>query len=223
MLPRHYGGPLHSMHDTHRGSKIGIVVGAILGSLSLVGIIILLVVLLKPRQARVEVEAFGWEYNIGIAELCTNVYSDWYLPVGARLLYVTDEVYDYEEVVVGYDCYEVWDDYYEEYVEYTEPVVDYAPIYEPYYTYELDEWRTTRYVTTMGTDKSPYWGTSKLSPGEKEHEYWEYYSVTVRDVDTSDVSTYDISHSDWLAMQLGETYDVSITVGGHLSLNNQKK
>lgn len=75
-------------------------VGALLALLVVCGGIFFF---LDNRQESMRVDGFAWERSIEVEELRTVTEEDWEVPAGGRVLSESREVYEYEEVIVGYE------------------------------------------------------------------------------------------------------------------------
>lgn len=82
-------------------------------------------------------------------------------------------------------------------------------VYDWWYTYEYDEWQTTRYVDTQGGDTEPYWGEVILYTKEREGVRSETYKITGINQKDKNV-TYKLSYEDWLSINIDTTVKLKI-------------
>lgn len=99
--------------------------------------IFLFVRLTTPKNVTLSVEDIGWERRIIINELRMFEEEDWVLPPEAKLVWTSEEIYEYEDVIDHYEWVEVYvyDDDYDDYDDY-----DYYDDYDEddYYDYDYD-------------------------------------------------------------------------------------
>lgn len=141
-------------------------------------------------------------------------------------VYVGDDIsYEYEENGNGtLDRIEVKTPKYETHY-YTEtelqevPVYRYEDVYDWYYYYEYDRWRTSRYVETSGTyEETPEWGEVILANREREGSKSEKYTVTGISGKDKEIS-FTLSYEDYKKVHIGDELTIKVnTVTGHATL-----
>ncbi len=96
---------------------------------------------------------------------------------------------------------------------YQEPVYRSEPVYDTYYTYEIERWKYARNVVTSGTDKEPYYGELNLASNERQQNTVENYTVTVYVKETEKTETFTVDYATWQRLDTGKTYVVKISAG----------
>ena len=181
-----------------------IIISAIIAGVAL--LIIILVAIFSNKKVEFEVTQLSWEYIIDI-ERCTTVEeSDWVVPIGGRVLYTRREFHHYETYEERYYDYDEDEYYYEEYEE---------PVYAIKYYYEIERWRHYREVSTLGTDKNPYWGEYRLDDYERVGDLIEIYYVYGIDKNGNPCD-YEINRAAWSSLNVGEQVNGEVNVFGEL-------
>jgi hypothetical protein len=92
------------------------------------------------------------------------------------------------------------------------------PVYDWYYSYTIDRWRTERWLITGGTEQNPYWepipvtfnNTNVLGNEREGDEHKEVYTVHVVD-DDGRIHLDDEPQAVWQAVVVGEEGRGAIT------------
>ena len=221
--------------------------GILIGSLILIGMvpIVLLLVFLVPKTRSGTVIEMRWERSVEIEEYRTVVEADWYVPYGGRELHREwaicgyDEVFDhwetYYEPVEVFDHYEevvTWDlnddgeyeqviDYEPVYVtsyeEYEEAVYVDVPVYDWWYTYEIERWVHQSDKVTAGGDKEPYWAEYECGRWEREGMRSEKYFISIVDEDGK-THEYKLSFDEWMSLEEGDSVTLKTYATGNAEL-----
>ena len=96
---------------------------------------------------------------------------------------------------------------------YQEPVYRSEPVYDTYYTYEIERWKYARSVVTTGNDKEPYYGELNLASNERKQNTVEKYSITGYVKEDEEVKTYSVSYEFWSQIEAGRTIIVKVSAG----------
>lgn len=73
------------------------------GGLAFIGLIIVLFLVLMPKNDVLNVVGVSWERTINIEELRTVKEDDWSVPSGGRVLYTKEEIHHYDKVIDHYE------------------------------------------------------------------------------------------------------------------------
>ena len=93
---------------------------------------------------------------------------------------------------------------------YQEPVYDQVPIYDTYYTYEIDKWVPDRTERAAGRDQNPFWPEVPLGEGERAGPRTESYQITFLTAD-GERHTLDFGLEEWLSFEPGGSYKLKIS------------
>ncbi len=96
---------------------------------------------------------------------------------------------------------------------YQEPVYRSEPVYDTYYTYEIERWKYARSVVTTGNDKEPYYGELNLASNERKQNTVEKYSITGYVKEDEEIKTYSVSYEFWSQIEAGRTIIVKVSAG----------
>ena len=210
-----------------------------------IALIVGLVFLFLPKNKTGTIVDMSWERRIEIEEYCTVQESDWYIPAGGREIhrewmisgyyeeidhwetyYETVEVFDHWEEVVSWRLnddgeYEEIIDYEAVYTtsleEYEEPVYVDIPIYDWYYTYEIERWLHQSYKTTSGLNKSPYWSDYQPTEYEREGRRLETYKIIIIDENGKE-HEYKLQESQWQTLDIGQDVQLKTYITGNAEL-----
>ena len=98
------------------------------------------------------------------------------------------------------------------------------PVYDTWYTYEIERWELDRSPKSSGNDHLAKWPDYQLSNREREGLTSERYVVNLKVIDgESDFTTltYETSESDWNSMLLGDQFIAKVRKSGTVvSLSN---
>ncbi len=96
------------------------------------------------------------------------------------------------------------------------------PVYDYWYTYEIDRWNEVRSPESSGTTKNVSWPEYNLSYNERVGDESESYTVHLKPIVESKFSQleYDLGFSEWNKMNLGDVYIARVRKSGTVvSLN----
>jgi hypothetical protein len=96
---------------------------------------------------------------------------------------------------------------------YKDPVYRKEPIYQPWYTYEIDKWVLDRTETASGTDHDAYWPEYTLAENERIGERVENYEVHFIDPE-GEVYTDTFKYEQWLTYDEQEKFTAEIDFFG---------
>lgn len=209
-------------------------------------IIALFVWIFTPKIKTGVITDITWKRTIDIEKYTTVIESDWSVPYGGRVLYHSEEIYmwveefdhyetysewvevfdHYEEVVIGYEydengnMYEVVDYepvYREELQTWEEPVYVDVPIYQTWYTYEIERWLHERYETAEGHGTNPYWPEFQLRENEREGRQKEIYAIIVCN-DKGKENKYTLTKDEWSRLTIGQEVKLKTYINGSAKL-----
>ena len=175
------------------------VFGVICFVLATIVIVVVLILCLSPKEYNIRVKDKYWEFHVNFETLETYYEDGWSVPFGATVYEIVEEVYDYEEILLGYDI----DGY---------PIYQYEPIYEPYYYYTIDRWTVTRTEVTSGSfEEQPYYASTGCFTGERLGSMYEYYKVggTVN----RDYKEFNCPIELWTTLELTKPYKIVVQLG----------
>ena len=185
-----YQGPSRNFDWLHRILKYAVIAGlaAVIGFL-------IWFFFLKTTEVKAVVNRVEWTRTIFVDRYTTVREENWSIPSGGREVSHTQKVSGYRQVKVGTDhksrqvengtreyvCgYEdLGNGFFEDRIcseqlyrteYYDEDIFESVPIYDTWYTYDIDRWQFYRTVITSGTNQTnpaPYWGNPALNCAEQ--------------------------------------------------------
>lgn len=208
-------------------------------------------------EVTAQVAEFEWNRTIHIQEYRTVREGDWSVPSGGRQISTEQRVHHHRQVfdhyetktrrvVTGYEnvacgsemvdngngtfssqtkyCSEA------QYGEETYEVAVYRsePVYQTWYTYDIDRWVESRNVPTSGerrNDPQPHWGEFSLNCNgvteigcERESSREEHYLVIFSWEDDEETKTHraEVDRADWDAYQYDTEYTLELNHVGQL-------
>lgn len=190
-----------------------------------------------PRNINIVPDNKAWERSIEVEAYRTVDESDWIMPSGGRLKYITQDIYSYDQVVdyykpvikqvpdgtyiSGYSThYEdlgngysvktrdpIYSTKYKTVTE-MEPVYKSVPVYKDKYHYEIERWVFDRYEKTSDGDE-PYWKELSLKTDEREGTRSEKY--TIKTTIKEKIKSYSTSFDIWNSIKVGKQINVTIS------------
>lgn len=89
---------------------------------------------------------------------------------------------------------------------YEEPIYRDEPVYQTFYTYEIDKWIVDRTLSEAGLHAEPFWPNVTLAEGEREGERTESYSIVFVSTDDGETYTLEFPYSEWISYEPGVEY-----------------
>ncbi len=153
---------------------------------AIVLLLIVLFLLLRPRDTTVTVIGHEWAREIRTEKFIPVIEEDWSVPSGAKVVQSFRDIHHYDQVLVGYETKyrevekpagtkrvkvgvrDLGNGYFEDIYEtqtvyktvresYQEPVYKSVPVYATKYRYEIYRWKPDKVYRTSGRDTSPQW------------------------------------------------------------------
>ncbi len=197
--------------------------------------------LFHTRKVDTRVSRYHWSRRIDI-EVYAQVHEEgWSLPAGAYNVDSESRVREYREITETrtrtrtihhpQTCYrDLGNGAVEEYdcghdsteTEEYQVVVGEEPIYDTWYSYDIDKWVYQRSVEAAGDDQAPYWPTYVLADeghqrlgAERVGRRSESYEVFLETVETNskgehDIFTYHATLDEFLRFKTGEIYTIQV-------------
>lgn len=195
--------PVPPADDAGQKSKIKplAIVGAAILAVACIAIVAFII--FGGRDVTANIEGFEWQREIDIEAFRTVTEEDWSVPAGGRILSEREEKHHDEEVLDHVEVSEevcgqidLGDGFFEDKIcTVEEPVYRQEPVYQPFYTYEIDKWIVVRTAQDGGSDHSPFWPRADLTDGEREGKRSESYSIIFKDSDR-EVRTFTVDDLD---------------------------
>lgn len=90
------------------------------------------------------------------------------------------------------------------------------PVYDYWYTYEIEEWDEVRSPESAGVDQNPVWPDYKLKSKERVGNEKESYTVLLDPIEESKWGrlSYNLEFSKWSNLKLGEIYIAKVRKSG---------
>lgn len=90
------------------------------------------------------------------------------------------------------------------------------PVYDYWYTYEIDEWSEVRSPQSSGSDKNPSWPDYKLKKKERVGDEIEQYTVYLDPLEETKwgILSYELGFSEWNNMKVGDIYVARVRKSG---------
>ena len=97
------------------------------------------------------------------------------------------------------------------------------PVYDTWYTYEIDRWVVTQTNTSSGNDQNPFWPEYSYKNNEREGNKSGEYIVLLKNNDPNakyKTLTYSLSESEWKKISVGDEFQAKVrnTSGEVISL-----
>jgi hypothetical protein len=177
------------------------IVGAAILAAACIAIVAFLII--GGKDVTASVDGFEWQRAIDIEAFRTVTEEDWSVPTGGRILSEREEKHHDEQVLDHVEVREevcgqidLGDGFIEDKMcTIEEEVFRQEPVYQPYYTYEIDKWIVVRTAQDGGSDHSPMWPRADLTDGEREGERSETYTIIFKDSE-GEVRAYTIENID---------------------------
>jgi hypothetical protein len=96
--------------------------------------------------------------------------------------------------------------YYDE--SYQEPIYRKEPIYDVWYTYQIEKWVFDRKPSATGLNKTPYWPTYSLAKNEKKATQTEEYFVHLAEEDGTN-QQIKLPMSAWQMVTTGQAFTLT--------------
>lgn len=166
------------------------------------------------KAEEIRVEDHLWETEIVYQKLIQKEGSGFELPEGAVLLYETEEIVDYDNVITGTKSVPVQKmreteqgtEFYVETVE--EPVYSVTPVYKTKYHYRQEEWYIMPFIKNKGTGLLPAYGRVNFDDNEKvlsrETRYYLLLSDYEEPVEVGKETFYSLEDGDIVTIGNGE-------------------
>lgn len=205
---------------------------------AIVAIIIGIFAFLAPKDINIIPDEKTWERSIEVEIYKTVEESDWIMPSGGRLKYISRDIYSYDPVIdyykpvtkqvpdgtyiSGYTTH--YEDLGNGYIVQTkdpiystkyktvtemEPVYKSVPVYKDKYHYDIERWVFDRYEKTSDGNE-PYWKELNLAYNEREGTRSEKYNIIIIDKKGKQKS-YSTSFDIWKSLSIGNSIKVTIS------------
>lgn len=90
------------------------------------------------------------------------------------------------------------------------------PVYDTWYTYEIDRWEVIRTARSSGNDQDPYWPDTDIRRMQREGAKDETYTVHLKVLEDNrfDRLTYETSFNQWSAYKMGDHFTAKVKTNG---------
>ena len=95
------------------------------------------------------------------------------------------------------------------------PVYESVPVYDTFYTYEIDKWTLSRTERVTGADQGAYWPETSLGEFEREGERYENY-VAVFTSANGETYRLDLPYQRWASLGIERRYDLDVNAFGEV-------
>lgn len=217
----------------------GIAVGLIV-----LGVGTLIFLTYKTYEVNVKVAKMTWQRSINIEHYKTLTKEDWDVPSDGRIIDNENRIRRYKDVLVGYESKtrqvrvqtgtrrvrtgsrDLGNGYFEDTYSdvpvyenrtetYQSPVYEKQPVYDTWYTYEVDRWVVVDTKTTGGADREVYWPDIKVQgDNEREGQRSQTYIVHFKSVD--DVWEHKLNYDTWSRYRTGSDHVIVVNYWGTL-------
>lgn len=177
------------------------------------------------RDETATVEGFEWQRAIDVEVFRTVTEEDWSVPSGGRILSERQEKHHDEDILDHVNTrqevcgqIDLGDGFFEDKIcTIEEPVYRQEPVYQPFYTYEIDKWIVIRTLQDSGRDHSPFWPRADLADGEREGNRSESYTIVFKDSD-GEIYTYSIDDlGEWEKFESNQGVVLKLNALGRIS------
>jgi hypothetical protein len=185
-----------------------------------IGFILIFFVLRKDAPSTVE--GFEWERTVDVEAYRTVTEEDWEVPTGGRILSERQEVHHEEQIL---DRVETREEvcgkidqgnglFTDKICVSEEEIYRSEPVYQPFYTYEIDKWIVIRTLQDGARDHSPFWPRADLEEGEREGERYETYTVIFKDSEGK-ILKHEVNLQEWQTFEVNQEVTLKLNpLGG---------
>lgn len=140
----------------------------------------------KSRQVSEQVQTGSRDYVCGSRDLGNGYFED---------ITCSDPIYETQYRTETYE----------------DPIYNAVPVYDTYYTYEIDKWVVVRTEESAGDHNEPFWPPLNLQNDEREGARTELYRIVF---ETGDGQQYpmELPYDQWIGFERGREY--SLTLNG---------
>jgi hypothetical protein len=221
-----------------------IIGGVLLGLILLCALIFAGIAIFSGKDVDASVSGFQWNRSINVEAYQTVTEEDWSVPSDGRTIDQRQEIHHYDtildhyetrqreiQVQVGEETYvcgqrdlgngffediKCTDPIYETQIEeYEEAVNREEPVYETFYTYEIDKWLVVRSESESGRDHNAQWPQLNLAETEREGTQSESYIIFFVNNDDEEYSL-ELPFSEWQDYEMGQNVLLKLDVFGNL-------
>ena len=218
------GRPAPPTEAAGQKSKVGplVIIGGVILVLACIGILAFLI--FGGKDVTSTVEGFEWRRAIDIEAFRTVTEEGWDLPAGAIILSERQEKHHDEEVLDHVEVsqevcgqIDLGNGNFEDKICTTENnVYRQEPVYQPYYTYDIDKWIVVRTAQEGGGDHSPFWPRADLTGDEREGERSETYTIIFRDQD-GEIRKHTVDLDEWNTFERNQSVVLKLNALGGIS------